>query len=139
MPTLIITHADARFCDFLRRRFEMRGHVVVRTRDSGSCLSRCREERPDTVAISLASAGRNDFALLKELQASFPTIRRIVIAESADPEDISECRRYGCQFYIRRYFRVMFLIEDLERSISGQTLFDFSPANHTVRTPQPTI
>ena len=128
MSTLIITHADTQFCDFLRKRFEMRGHRILRALDAESCLARCREELPEAVIISLAFAGRHDYALLKELQAKQSFVRRIILADSADADDISDCQNFGCHFYIRRHFRTNAFIKDLEHFTKGQTTFTFTPA-----------
>lgn len=138
MSTLVITHADGRLCDFLRKRFEMRGHRVVRAPDADSCLARCREERPDAILISLSFAGRNDFALLHELHVKYTHIPRMIIADTADMSDISDCKSLGCAFYIRRHFRSDALIQDIEHLTKGQTTLAFTPGDTTPYTLHPT-
>ncbi len=99
----------------LREILEAEGHTVVEACDGQEAVQKFHEEKPDLVLLDLSMPGTDGLAALRQIKATAPEAKVVVISALGQPSVMREVRQLGVHDFLLKPFRLSQVRELLTR------------------------
>jgi two-component system, NarL family, nitrate/nitrite response regulator NarL len=127
IPTasLVVCDDHRLFLEALSMALALEGFVVAATTSSPSdALAAVAVHRPEILLLDLRFPHGDGMVTAREVIATFPETRVVVITASAEPADLLEAERAGVAGYVRKDQRLEAIVEALRAVADGHRHFD---------------
>lgn len=118
---ILVVDDEPAFCEVLRDFLVSKGFQVVITNSGDEALKAYPEEKPSIVLMDVRMPGKDGLTTLKELKASDPHVKAVMVSAVHDEEVVRQAKAEGA-FYIHKPFNFQYLELAISTKL-GQTIF----------------
>lgn len=122
MPTILLVEDNENNRDFLRRRLERKGYVVITAHDGEQGYSLADSEKPDLILMDISLPGMDGWQVTHLLKTNEATrhIPIIVLTAHALVSDRAKAFEMGCSDYQTKPVEFARLTQKIEKLLPEQ-------------------
>ena len=113
MKKMLVVDDEVEICEFLKAFFEERNFEVDTATSAEAALESVEAERPHVVLLDIQMPGMDGLAALKQIKATDPNIKVIMVTALETRDKIEQAMRLGADNYITKPLSLEYLEKDV--------------------------